>query len=193
MSNVADDTQNRSKSKRSGAQVWITGALDLIVKDGVDALKVEKLAREIGVSKGSFYWFFNGLDDLRFRIMEFWKTQLNAQIIETVRHSQGGLEDKLHLLIDIVHERQSGRYDAEIRAWALRNDMVMQFVRDVDQERIAFLEDLFIEADETKPDSTRKAHLFYRAVIAESYVHEYRDQMRKGVYLKELARYLANI
>ncbi|MET0868224.1 MAG: helix-turn-helix domain-containing protein, partial [Pseudorhodoplanes sp.] len=40
------------------AQAWIAGALDALASRGIDAVRVEPLAKALAVTKGSFYWHF---------------------------------------------------------------------------------------------------------------------------------------
>lgn len=181
-----------SRGDRDGAQVWIRGALNAIIRDGADTLRVEKLARDTGVSKGSFYWFFDGLDDLQSRTLEYWKISLNDVVFDQVRDSEGTLEERLCLLVDIVFRGKLGRYDAAIRAWGLRDSNVRSFAEKIDHERLVLLEELFAGNEPPSEESRQRAHLFYRAFIAESYLREYPGKERDDAYLKELACLLAN-
>ena len=45
-------------------QAWVQGALAQLARDGIDKVRVAPLARELGVTKGSFYWHFKDRQDL---------------------------------------------------------------------------------------------------------------------------------
>ena len=45
-------------SKRLGKTEWIDAGLKALARDGVDAVRVERLAERLCVTKGSFYWHF---------------------------------------------------------------------------------------------------------------------------------------
>ena len=132
-----------SRGDREGARIWIEAALETIARDGDEALRVEPLAREIAMSKGSFYWFFTGIDDLRFRALDHWKVHHNDSLFERVRGYDGTLQERLTYLVNAIVDSHLGRYDAAIRAWALRDPRIADFVRGIDADRLAFLEDLF--------------------------------------------------
>lgn len=189
---TATEAKSRTVSRggRDGAQIWIIGALSAIARDGAETIRIEKLAKEIQVSKGSFYWFFDGLDDLLLRVLDYWKTHHNDVVFDQVKTSNGCLEDKLHLLIDSVFQRKLGKYDAAIRAWALRAPHVRSIVANVDRERLEFLVHLFSENAPGAEDNKHRAHLFYRAFIAESYLNHYPHENRDADYLKDLVRLL---
>lgn len=105
-----------SRTDRDGARIWITGALDMIARDGVQALRVEPLARQINVSKGSFYWFFRDLDALKTEALVYWLDVLNAPVFEAIRGLDAPLGDRLARLIGLVMSERLGRYDAAIRS-----------------------------------------------------------------------------
>ena len=176
-----------SRAKRDAAQVWIQGALGMIAKSGAASVKVERLSREINVSKGSFYWFFSDIDDLLIRCLDHWKEQLNDAVYDDIRGLDASAQDRLFRLIDQVLVSRLGRYDAAIRAWAMTDARVQAFVAGVDRERLDFLVEVFAEDGMAVPAAKQQAHLFYRAFIAESYLSIYPEQTAKGAYLKALA------
>lgn len=146
-------------------------------------MRIERLARKINVSKGSFYWFFSNLDDLRFRALDHWKVHFNDIVFDRVGSHDGSLTEKLNLLVDAIFEYKLGRYDAAIRSWSLRDAKVDRFIQNIDATRLAFLHELFSGL----ADGEFKAHLFYRALIAESYVRRHPQDQAAKDYLKRVA------
>ena len=43
---------------------WLRKALDVLFLSGIVQIKVEVLARQLNLTKGSFYWHFKDRDDL---------------------------------------------------------------------------------------------------------------------------------
>jgi len=177
-----------ARSDRDAAQVWIRGALNMIARAGVLSVKIEPLSKEIKVSKGSFYWFFTDVDDLLMRCLDYWKEQLNDAVYDEIRAYDADAQDRLNRLIDTVFSSRFGRFDAAIRAWAMTDARVQGFVTGVDRERLDFLIDVFSQSGLATGPAKHRAHLFYRAFLAESYLSIYPDRMAKGAYLKELVR-----
>ncbi|MEE4305121.1 MAG: TetR/AcrR family transcriptional regulator [Wenzhouxiangella sp.] len=54
---------------------WEQEALALIAEKGIAALRVEPLARRLGITKGSFYWHFPGRDELLSKALARWEQQ----------------------------------------------------------------------------------------------------------------------
>jgi len=50
------------KNKKSNTRVkksdWLEKALEILERDGIDEVKIERLARELGVSRSGFYSHF---------------------------------------------------------------------------------------------------------------------------------------
>ena len=53
-----------SMSMRLSRQEWIDAGLKAMARDGVDAVRIERLAAALKVTKGSFYWHFKDRDAL---------------------------------------------------------------------------------------------------------------------------------
>ena len=63
---------------------WISTAVDALDEVSIDQLKVLGLARRLGVSRSSFYWFFEDPDDLRAELLAIWERNTEA-IVERAR------------------------------------------------------------------------------------------------------------
>src|ERR1700739_4772478 len=59
---------------------WIRAAFARLALDGIDAVRVEVLARDLHVSKGSFYWHFRDRDELAGAMLEQWDEDERAQV-----------------------------------------------------------------------------------------------------------------
>lgn len=174
-----------SRGDREGAKVWIEGALDAIVSRGPEAIKIERLAREIGVSKGSFYWFFDGLDDLLRRALEHWRDDINGNLFDEIQNRDTSAREKLTQLIDAIFSSRIGRYDAPLRAWAMRSDLAAEIINQVDLARISFLRDMFADLG-CANDEEFAAHMFYRSLVAESYISFRPAELTRQEFLKSV-------
>ena len=61
------------KRKRIVDKAW-----ELIAKNGYEETKVEDITRKLGISKGSFYTYFETKDELLYEILE----KLKMEILE---------------------------------------------------------------------------------------------------------------
>lgn len=67
---------------RLSAQDWTNAALRALADGGVAAVRVDVLARSLGVTRGSFYWHFADRDALLRAALEQWEQTVTAQVIE---------------------------------------------------------------------------------------------------------------
>lgn len=61
------------KKKSLTAEDWEEAALTVIAHQGVAAVAVESIARDLGVTKGSFYWHFKNKLDLVKAALKRWR------------------------------------------------------------------------------------------------------------------------
>ena len=71
-------------TKGLSTDAWIESALDLLRENGVEAVRVEPLARLLGVTKGSFYWHFRDRSMLESAILDVWDERSTTAILAQV-------------------------------------------------------------------------------------------------------------
>ena len=74
--------KTRAAKDRLTPEDWAHAALRAIAKDGIKAVAVEPLAKQLGVTKGSFYWHFKNRDELIRSAVTLWE-DLGDQAITT--------------------------------------------------------------------------------------------------------------
>ena len=100
------------------ADGWALAALRALAEGGVPAVRVEVLARRLGVTKGSFYHHFESRRQLLDRAVEAWEQLATEQVIETVNAGAGTPEERLVALAKVVfpaHEMNDA-IEAALRA-----------------------------------------------------------------------------
>ena len=65
---------------------WLDAAWRMLGDGGVDSIRVEKLAENMGVTKGSFYWHFKNRRDLIDEMLSFWAEQSTQTVITNVHY-----------------------------------------------------------------------------------------------------------
>ena len=67
---------------------WEQAALEWIAEHGVAALKVEPLARRLGITKGSFYWHFTDREQLLMQSLLRWEHLDRESVARFVERKQ---------------------------------------------------------------------------------------------------------
>jgi AcrR family transcriptional regulator len=148
---------------RLTAQAWIDFALTALAHEGADALKADVLARQLGVSRGSFYWHFADLGAFHARVIERWKQVATEAIITDIeRHEE--CEARLDALLRHAFGRGAA-VEIRMRAWASSNAEAARAIGDVDRRRQEYMERLLVEAGIAPPVAATRAQLMYWAYL----------------------------
>ena len=51
---------------------WLEAASQALSEEGVAGIKVERLAKSLGIAKAGFYWHFKNRDDLLQQLLDYW-------------------------------------------------------------------------------------------------------------------------
>jgi AcrR family transcriptional regulator len=76
-------------STRTPRSSWIDAGLRALGAGGPDAVRIEPLARALGVTKGGFYWHFDDRRALVEEMLDNWERVSIDEVIERVE-GQGG-------------------------------------------------------------------------------------------------------
>ena len=117
------------KSRRLSREQWLKRALEILSKEGNAKLRIDLLSRNLGVSKGSFYWHFKDRADFVKRLAEYWARSSTEQAIELVNQSQGNASSRLLELMEFLCQKDFAKYDVAMRAWAAQEPAVTQSSR----------------------------------------------------------------
>jgi len=156
-------TTDRRARPRLDRQDWSTAAWESFVSGGIGAVTVNDLARQLEVSRGSFYHHFTDRDDLLQELLRYWEDKYTIQVREDVRALRLDPSDTLLALARIIRHRGASRYDVRVRAWALEDLSVRDLIRRVDEERLEFIRSQFaaLGFDDMEAESRARLYLYY--------------------------------
>ena len=142
---VMKSIESKATQVLAGRDRWIRTALEAIAREGDGNLQIDTLARDLKVTKGSFYHHFRDRQDFIDQIVDFWVERYNRYVIETIGQFEGPAEYRLLSLMKLVKREGLDLYDITFRAWAAHDERIAKKVRAVDLERYAFIRGLFEE------------------------------------------------
>ncbi len=156
--------------QKLGRNDWVLAGFRALVRGGIQAVKVEALAREIGATKGSFYWHFRDLPDLHHVMLELWEALATKAITAAVKGSGLDGRGQLLLLVEMVSVQPGEAYggieiEPALRDWGRTDTAARQVVERVDRQRQADLCDFLAAAGIAEAERMPKALLIYAAVI----------------------------
>lgn len=186
---------------RTPRSAWIEAGLRALAAGGPDAVRVEALARTLGVTKGGFYWHFDDRQALLDEVLDAWERVSVDEVIERVEGERGeeagSAKAKLERLgaIALSGEKALGidplAVDLAIRDWARRDEQVARRLRRVDNRRMDYMRSLFsaLIADEAEVED--RCLLVFSLWIGSHFVAtEHRGRSRAEVMERAFHRLL---
>lgn len=125
-------------------QDWIDVAKANLIRSGIGAVKIDRLAQECGVTRGGFYWRFKSRDELLATLLDDW-VHTNTEPLLAAIKAPGTFSERFERLVDLWLDEQafSPSYDNAVRAWSKGDPKVAAVVREVDDRRVDALAGLF--------------------------------------------------
>jgi len=154
---------------------WIHAAARRLGQDGVDQVRVEVLAKDLKVSKGSFYWHFADRAALLVALLESWEQEATQAIIDELEGHPGSPPERLWALMQRVFQTPPtvDSLETALRAWAARDEDARAAVQRVDKRRTRFVSGLLVDLGMGKTEARRRSELLYRALIGEFVLRSY--------------------
>ncbi len=149
--------------RRTTREDWLALALDILVSEGVAAVKVLNLAQRLDVSRSSFYWFFRSRRDLLDQLLHYWEHKNTASIVARAkRPAQTITEAVLGVFECWVDEAlYDPGLDFAVREWARRSADVRKLVDQADDARVLALAEMFRRHGYGEPDDFIRARVLY--------------------------------
>ncbi|MGV9776926.1 TetR/AcrR family transcriptional regulator [Streptosporangium sp. NPDC003464] len=143
---------------RTPRERWIEEGLQALATGGPDAVRVEALAKKLGVTKGGFYGSFADRDALLKAMLETWERESTDEVIDRVEREGGDPRAKIQRAgVLTFSDDRLLPIDLAIRDWARRDEAVAERLRRVDNRRMALLRELIgtfcSDADEVEARS----------------------------------------
>jgi AcrR family transcriptional regulator len=155
-------------------EAWIKGAIAVLAEHGAERLRVEVLAKRLGVTKGSFYWHFKDRRDLLDAVLGFWK---EGRIRDIRKHTQAEPGGEVAALLHTIEVYSSARnrkgisIEAAVRGWARRDAQAVQVVEEVDAERLACACRLFLACGLSADEAKARSVMLYAYVFGVTLMH----------------------
>lgn len=126
-----------------GKNDWLKAARMALLRGGVQEVRVERLARDLHVTKGSFYWHFKDREELLDLLLREWEEELVQDIIPHLKGRTGheALQLLVRLMVDRVPLGEKGVLpsDAAMFTWASVSPNVARRVNRAEKKRIQLL------------------------------------------------------
>ncbi|WP_294228244.1 TetR/AcrR family transcriptional regulator [uncultured Shimia sp.] len=147
-------------------QSWLKHGLTELSQNGSEALKADRLAKSLKVSRGSFYWHFADLVDFHEHLLAYWQEMVTQQVINDVDL----LHDSQSKVRELVRHAFAGdvRLERAMRSWSAQNKMASDATEIVDNKRIDYLTNLLVAEDIAPTTARARAAFLYWAYLGQA-------------------------
>ncbi len=163
---VAEKGNIASERKQLQRFDWLLKALEIFVEEGIDAVRITRLADELGVTRGSFYWHFSNREELIEALVDYWKSRNTDAIVGSVKKARS-LSDGIFRFFDTCLDDSlfDPRLDLAIREWARRSEEIRQQLDAADEARVQALTEFYQRFGYPMPEAFIRARVIYFAQI----------------------------
>lgn len=142
---------------------WLNCARVALIEDGIDGVKVDRLAQRVKVTRGGFYYHFKHHQQLLDELLLLWKDQNRftpAKVDTGTAVAANSVLDRI--IDDLVHENGfDPQFDMAVREWARISQPVADVVNGVDEQRVATLRQVFAGMGYPAKEALIRARVFY--------------------------------
>ena len=156
---------------RTPRATWIDEGLRALAIGGPDAVRIDALAKGLGVTRGGFYWHFAARQALLDEMLDAWERSTTDEVIEQVQSSGGDAKVKLRRTFDVTSSTEGLlTVDLAVRDWARRDPAVAERLRRVDNRRMQYLRSLFGAFCPDADDVEVRCLVFYSLWIGSHFI-----------------------
>jgi AcrR family transcriptional regulator len=174
MTDAKGDTKGDTKPETKAdarTEAWIEAGFEEIARAGVEGVRVEVLAKNLGVTKGGFYRRFRDRAALLEAMLQSWSEGRIAAIEKHTSLDGASARERLKALIALYSERMNTEgmaVELAIRQWARSDELAAAAVASVDAARLRNVGHLYRATGLQAEEADAQAFLFYCFVFGQS-------------------------
>lgn len=142
---------------------WLNVAMDVLITDGVEQVKVLALAERMNVSRSSFYWYFKSRQDLLDALLKTWEQTNTAAMVE---RAEAPAEAITGAVLNVFHCIANPALfnialDFAVRDWARRSGKVRSLLDRSDARRVEAFTQMFLRYGFPELEAMTRAKVLY--------------------------------
>jgi len=146
---------------------WLASAINALKSGGIDTVQITALARDLAMTRGSFYWHFKNRDDLLQAIIDEWRARNTGVMLDALKDAPS-LDDGLLSLfaIWIDHTRFDAQLDQAVRDWSRHAPDIAEIVTAEDNNRIIAIAEFLFAFGFVYPETFIRARVIYLTQVS---------------------------
>lgn len=155
------------QNKQLNRESWVLSAFDTLYEFGIDAVRIEPLAKKMKVTKGSFYWHFKNRSELHDALLNYWEKEMTQSVLNAANEFHGSPRQRLINTLREIVGKERTKYDPAVRTWARNDAKVRKVVEYIDKIRLSFLHGLFVDIGFDQQEAEIRSRLMYYYIMGE--------------------------
>lgn len=142
---------------------WLSLAKQVLVRDGIEGVKIKPLGETLNVSRSSFYWYFTTRQDLLDALLQNWQATNTTALVEMAGKPASTITEAVGNVFRCVINPAlfDTRLDFAIRDWARRSQKVRSILRDSEDLRLEALQRMFQRFKYPELEAIARARILY--------------------------------
>ncbi|HLZ64979.1 MAG TPA: TetR/AcrR family transcriptional regulator [Aliidongia sp.] len=136
---------------RGSPEVWLEAAYESLLESGVDAVKIQPLAKKLNLSRTSFYWFFDDREALLQALIARWREKNTGNIVKQTEAYAETVAEAMLNLFDCWLDRNlfDSQLEFAVRSWALQSPDILAEVQQADFIRLEAIKRMLLRFGHT--------------------------------------------
>ena len=140
---------------------WLKAGFEILINEGINNVKIEVMARKLGVTKGGFYGYFLNREAFLQAMLEDWEKRHSSEIFNYINSLTGTLSDKLQKLLYATDDIKYDAIELSMYHWAAHDPPAKKVLMRVVRERLEFCAKLFLEGGFSQDEAEKRANLVH--------------------------------
>ncbi len=161
------DKKLSASGRDRGRNKWFEAALKALVEEGIDAVRIDRLAPQLGITRGSFYHHYKDHADLLRALLEHYVETNQQRFVKMLPLLRGTAKDKLWVLWSETADQAFRDYDWAVRMWGMRDPHVAEVLEAIDAKRMEVMIGFFMELGFNEDEAWIRAALAYHGSLGD--------------------------
>lgn len=152
---------------RGSPDVWLGAAYECLLEAGVDAVKIQPLAKKLNLSRTSFYWFFKDREELLDALVIRWREKNTGNLIKQAEAYAETVAEAMLNVFDCWLDSSlfDSQFEFAVRSWAIQSPEILAEVQRADQQRLEALTRMFLRFGQNEARADVRARTIYLVQI----------------------------
>ena len=130
---------------RGSVDVWLDAAYTALKESGIDAVRVMPLAKQLGLSRTSFYWFYEDREQLLAALLTRWRDKNTGNLVHQCERYAESISEAILNVFEcwLNPELFDSQFEFAVRSWAMQSADVSAEIALADDTRINALTGMF--------------------------------------------------